>query len=133
MNSIERQTPVLNTQMITVLLVEDSVADARFVQEMLPSNFYVMIHAKSLGEAQKKSLTRPVDVILLDLSLPDVQGLETVRSMIGFAPNVPIVVLTGLNDDDTAVRCHKSVARKITCRRMQFGRGPVDSDYSLCN
>ncbi|MDP3508934.1 MAG: ATP-binding protein [Candidatus Melainabacteria bacterium] len=107
MNSVVRQTPVLNTQIITVLLVEDSIADARFVQEMLPSNLYILIHANSLGEAQEKALTRPVDVILLDLSLPDVQGLETVRSMIGFAPNVPIVVLTGLNDDDTAVQAIK--------------------------
>jgi two-component system cell cycle sensor histidine kinase/response regulator CckA len=44
---------------------------------------------------------------LLDLSLPDGQGLETVHSMLECAPHVPIVVLTGLSDDDTAVNAIK--------------------------
>jgi diguanylate cyclase (GGDEF)-like protein len=45
-----------------------------------------------------------IDVILLDLSLPDAHGLETVRRISAAAPDVPIVVLTGLDDDDIGLR-----------------------------
>jgi PAS domain S-box-containing protein len=107
MNTIDNKSLAVNTQLISVLLVEDSMPDARYVQEILPANLYVTLHAKSLGEACKKVNTQCIDVILLDLSLPDGQGLETVHSMLECAPHVPIVVLTGLSDDDTAVNAIK--------------------------
>lgn len=107
MNTIDNKALVVNTELITVLLVEDSMPDARYVQEILPANLYVMLHAKSLGEAFNKVAGQCFDVILLDLSLPDGQGLETVHSMIECAQHVPIVVLTGLSDEDTAVNAIK--------------------------
>ncbi len=107
MNTIGNKSLVVNTELISVLLVEDSMPDARYVQEILPANLYVTLHAESLGEACKKVAGQRFDVILLDLSLPDGQGLETVHSMIEFAPHVPIVVLTGLSDEDTAVNAIK--------------------------
>lgn len=111
MNTIENQLHTVRAQQITVLLVEDSTPDARYVQEILPANSHIMIHSKSLSEARERASAQSFDVILLDLSLPDGQGLETVRSMIEFAPNVPIVVLTGLNDDDIAVQAIKAGAQ----------------------
>ncbi len=107
MNTIDNKSLVVNTEHISVLLVEDSMPDARYVREMLPANSYILLHAKSLGEAYEKSSAQRFDVILLDLSLPDGQGLETVHSMVECAPHVPIVVLTGLADDDTAVEAIK--------------------------
>ncbi|MDQ5936132.1 MAG: two-component system, cell cycle sensor histidine kinase and response regulator CckA [Cyanobacteriota bacterium erpe_2018_sw_21hr_WHONDRS-SW48-000092_B_bin.40] len=107
MNTIGNKSLVVNTELISVLLVEDSMPDARYVQEILPANLYVTLHAKSLGEACKKVSGQRFDVILLDLSLPDGQGLKTVHSMLECAPHVPIVVLTGLSDDDTAVNAIK--------------------------
>jgi hypothetical protein len=54
MNTIGNKSLVVNTELISVLLVEDSMPDARYVQEILPANLYVTLHAKSLGEACKK-------------------------------------------------------------------------------
>lgn len=107
MNSIDNKSLLVNTELISVLLVEDSMPDARYVQEILPANHYVTLHAKTLSEACKKVAGQCFDVILLDLSLPDGQGLKTVHSMLKCAPHVPIVVLTGLSDDDTAVNAIK--------------------------
>lgn len=107
MNTIDNKSLAVNSQPVSVLLVEDSMPDARFVQEILPVNTYTMIHANSLADARKKAARQCFDVILLDLSLPDGQGLETVHSMLDSAPHVPIVVLTGLSDDDTAVNAIK--------------------------
>lgn len=107
MNSIEDHLPAVHNQQTSVLLVEDSMPDARYVREMLPAAVYQMSHAKSLSEARNRASAHCFDVILLDLSLPDGQGLETVHSMIECAQHVPIVVLTGLSDDDTAVNAIK--------------------------
>jgi len=107
MNTLDAQLSSIIRQQTNVLLVEDSMPDARYVQEMLSIAFYKLVHAKSLGEAQVKASAHSFDVILLDLSLPDGHGIDTVHTMLELAPNVPIVVLTGLDDDDTAAKALK--------------------------
>lgn len=89
---------------ISVLLVEDSVPDARYVQLMLSKSTYDVIHAKNFAHACQKVIERMFDVVLLDLSLPDSNGLETFESMVGLIPTIPIVILTGLDDEDVANR-----------------------------
>jgi len=87
---------------IRVLLVEDNPADARLLAESLresgPDAFRVT-HVARLSAAVEAIGRSPADVILLDLSLPDSSGLGTVERMRVAAPNVPIVVLTGLQDE----------------------------------
>jgi two-component system, sensor histidine kinase and response regulator len=90
------------TKLISVLLVEDSLPDARYVQEMLSSNSYRVEHKVSLAQAQDCD-PELFDVILLDLSLPDGTGLETFQSMFSWTPLRPIVILTGLDDEDFAI------------------------------
>jgi signal transduction histidine kinase/CheY-like chemotaxis protein len=83
-----------------VLVVEDNRADARLWTEMLlevPDGAFSFETVATLGEAL--ALTSARDVILLDLSLPDSQGLETLERMLAAARATPIVVLTG-NDDE---------------------------------
>ncbi|HXN03093.1 MAG TPA: diguanylate cyclase response regulator [Candidatus Dormibacteraeota bacterium] len=92
-----------------VLLVEDNPGDARLVREALhdgaPDQFTVQVadslqHAlASLGPGVEE-----VDVILLDLSLPDSQGLETYRAIHARDPEVPVLVLSGLNDESVALK-----------------------------
>jgi two-component system, sensor histidine kinase and response regulator len=89
------------TKTISVLLVEDSLPDARYVQEMLSPNSYTLEHKVSLAQAHACN-PGSFDVILLDLSLPDGSGLNTFLSMLGWAPLVPILILTGLDDEDFA-------------------------------
>jgi len=87
---------------IRVLLVEDNPADARLLREYLTEpdgqQFHVT-HAARLAEAVNFLKSDRFDLALLDLSLPDSQSLETVRRIRSEAPNTPVVVLTGMDDE----------------------------------
>jgi signal transduction histidine kinase len=63
----------------------------------------VMAHVEYLSDAEKYLAENRVDIILLDLGLPDAQGLEVVRRTRIAAPLVPLVVLTGLDDESMAL------------------------------
>jgi two-component system, cell cycle response regulator len=96
-------------QRTRVLLVEDNDGDARLVRESLndglPGQFTVKL-AESLKFALEVLRSAPddVDVVLLDLSLPDSQGLETFRAVHALAPAVPVLVLSGMNDESVALK-----------------------------
>ena len=62
------------------------------------------MHADSMADAEKHLAEHAVDIILLDLGLPDAQGLEAVRRAHAVAPRVPLVVLTGLDDEVLAAQ-----------------------------
>jgi DNA-binding NarL/FixJ family response regulator len=89
-----------------VLLVEDNPGDARLVSEMLRETLGAKARlsvAARLAEAQAFLPDAEVQVVLLDLSLPDSHGLGTFGALHTLAPNLPIVVLTGLNDEQLAI------------------------------
>jgi diguanylate cyclase (GGDEF)-like protein/PAS domain S-box-containing protein len=89
-----------------VLLVEDNLGDARLLREMLKEQAWHNIeltHVGSMSEAERHLTSRRVDVILLDLGLPDAQGLGAVRRAHAIAPRVAQVVLTGMDDESLAV------------------------------
>jgi diguanylate cyclase (GGDEF)-like protein/PAS domain S-box-containing protein len=91
----------------TVLLVEDNLGDARLLREMLNeqgSPDTEVTHVECMSEAEKYLAERAVDIILLDLGLPDAQGLEAVRRARAAAPRAPLVVLTGLDDESLAAQ-----------------------------
>lgn len=92
--------------MIRVLLVEDEESDAHLVKIKLgqtQSGNFEVSWALSLKEAQKFLAVSPFDVLLLDLSLPDSEGLATVQRARSMAMDVPIVVLSGHGDTDFAL------------------------------
>jgi len=94
-------------QPIQVLLVEDNPADVRLWQELLwdvTSAQFQLIPVERLDEAMEMLKQQRFDVILLDLSLPDSQGLETFVKMHLQAPAIPIIVLTGLDDESLATK-----------------------------
>jgi len=90
-----------------LLLVEDNPGDVRLLEEMLkdyaPHNIY-MVQVSSMGEAEAYLSANEVDIILLDLGLPDAFGLEAVRRSRVAAPRTPLVVLSGSNDESLAVQ-----------------------------
>ena len=92
--------------METALLIEDNPGDARLFREMFRegSQNSKLTHVESMSEAEKHLAEGAVDVILLDLGLPDAQGLVAVRRAHALAPGIPLVVLTGLDDDSLAVQ-----------------------------
>jgi len=95
----------MDSQAISVLLVEDNPGDARLVRELLSevgSDAIVLRHAETLTAAIDQVRLAPPDLLLLDLTLPDSSGLESVSRMLEFAPSLPIIVLTGLADEEMA-------------------------------
>lgn len=96
----------MNGATVHVLLVEDNTGDARLVREMLaeaPPPSFDVTHVTRLSQALERVGDGTVDVVLLDLSLPDAQGLETVSRLHGVAPRTPIVVMSGCDDEALAV------------------------------
>lgn len=102
------QSPLFaQTKLIHVLLIEDNEADAMLLTEILCENRhtrFVVTHAKRLTDGLEKMQICLFDVMLLDLSLPDSQGLPTVIKALEWAPNIPIVVMTGMEDDEVAMQ-----------------------------
>lgn len=94
------------TEAIRVLLVEDEAGDAHLVKMKLGqtrSRRFDLTWAQSLKEAKQCLTASSFDVLLLDLSLPDSEGLATVHSARLMAMDVPIVVLSGRGDTDFAL------------------------------
>jgi PAS domain S-box-containing protein len=100
-------TPSSSSQpAITVLLIEDNPADALLIQAMLaePSSARFEVgHAPTLAKGLECLAKFNHDVVLLDLSLPDSFGLETFDVVRGQAPAMPILVMSGLDDENAAV------------------------------
>ena len=91
----------MKEKVLHVLLVEDNAGDARLLREMFsteePGSFE-LTHLLRMKEAMIHLEGGGVDVVLLDLGLPDAHGLDTVRQAHAVAPSVPLIVLTGLDD-----------------------------------
>ncbi len=90
----------------TVLVVEDNPGDARLVELYLledAASSFTVLKAALLGDALEILAANRVDVVLLDLSLPDSFGIDTLTRLRAASPFVPVVVLTGTNDEELAL------------------------------
>jgi PAS domain S-box-containing protein len=99
---------------VTVLLVEDDAGDARLVREALAAAGLALsgpTHVERVDQALDRLTTEPVDVVLLDLSLADGQGVDGVVALHRLFPTVPIVALTGVADEDLALKALQSGAQ----------------------
>jgi len=97
-----------------ILLVEDNPADARLVQETLASQSiakFKVVHVGRLGAALERLSEEHFDVVLLDMSLPDSRGLDTLTRMRRQTASVPIVVLSGLADETVAMKAVREGAQ----------------------
>jgi diguanylate cyclase (GGDEF)-like protein/PAS domain S-box-containing protein len=113
-----------------LLLVEDNPGDARLLREMLqdPSvHATELTHVETMSAAEKHLLERSCDVILLDLGLPDAQGLGALRRARAAAPRVPLVVLTGLDDESVATEALQEGAQDYLIKGQIEARGLLRS------
>lgn len=110
----------------SLLVVEDNPGDARLLREMLnelgPQNTQIT-YAECMSEAEKHLRTHTVDIVLLDPGLPDAQGLEAVRRAQAAAPHVPLVVLTGLDDESLATGALQEGAQDYLIKGQVEARG----------
>jgi DNA-binding response OmpR family regulator len=99
---------------IRVLLVEDEIESARLVMRRLtyyPSAHFEVTHVPDLGTAFARLESEDFDVMVLDLCLPDAEGFDTLASACGLARHLPIVVLTGVDDDEMSLRAIRAGAQ----------------------
>jgi two-component system, NarL family, sensor histidine kinase UhpB len=95
----------MKEKVIRILLVEDNPGDALIIKEMLSEiydNNFELVHFKRLDDGVKH-VKEDIDIMLLDLNLPDSEGIETFNTMNKYAPELPIIILTGLLDEDLAI------------------------------
>ena len=98
---------------LTVLYAEDNPGDARLVELMIEGHAEHLIKLESasgLRAALSALEGHAVDILLLDLDLPDSRGMDTVSQAVRAAPEVPIVVLTGFKDRDLGIRALRAGA-----------------------
>lgn len=92
---------------INILLIEDNPADARLVEEMLSDTGMLDFELETVGSlslGHKRMEANHVDIVIMDLNLPDSSGIETFVTTHRKFPRVPVLVLTGINDDELGVR-----------------------------
>ena len=117
----------------SVLLIEDNPGDARLIEEMLrenPATPFRLSRADRLARGLELLSLKETELVLLDLSLPDSQGLETFSKVYAHSPKVPIIVLSGNDDQTLALFAVKSGAqdylvkgkidRELLLRAMQY-------------
>jgi len=104
----------VNENVLQILLVEDNAGDARLFAEMFsqekPGSFRLTCVLR-MREAEIHLAKGGVDVILLDMGLPDEHGLDTLRRALAAAPGIPVIVLTGLDDEALAAEAMKEGAQ----------------------
>jgi signal transduction histidine kinase/DNA-binding response OmpR family regulator len=104
-----------------VLLVEDNDDDALLIAESLSGTTISLERAEGLSTALARLNPEKFDAVLLDLSLPDAWGLDTIRRLRVHAAAVPIVVLTGLNDEEVAMRAVEEGAQDYLVKGQADG------------
>jgi signal transduction histidine kinase len=106
---------------LKILLIEDNLAEARFLQEILKESKlkpFNLVHVKRLGEALDQLDRDFFDAVLLDLTLPDSQGLVSLARLNDRAPSLPIVVLTNTNDAQLALEAVRQGAQDYLVKRQ---------------
>jgi diguanylate cyclase (GGDEF)-like protein/PAS domain S-box-containing protein len=109
-----------------VLLVEDNPADARLLQEMVEasgSNDLVLRPCRRLADAFEEIESRRTDCVLLDLSLPDSSGLDSIEALRERFPKLPLVILTGLANEDLALEALGAGAQDYLVKGSIDGAG----------
>lgn len=99
---------------MNILLIEDHKPDAVLLRELLKENtrqIFHLVHAERLDEGLALASREHFDVALLDLSLPDAFGHDTFGRLHQLAPNLPIIVLTGCDDEDLAIKLAQAGAQ----------------------
>ena len=111
-----------------VLLIEDNPGDVRLIREMLAEgddDLFQLDCVGRLSQGLEYLSTRSAGVVLLDLSLPDSYGFDTFLKVYAHSPKVPIIVLTGHDDQTVALSAVKTGAQDYLVK------GKIDRDLLL--
>ncbi len=110
---------------IKILMIEDNIADVRLAREMLQEAFATEFEfsiADRLGTGIELLRHDHYDIVILDLGLPDSQGLESLRELCRQFPKVPVLVMTGLAEDDVGIIAVKEGAQDYVMKGETDGK-----------
>jgi len=114
------------SNLLKILLIEDNPEDACLVRatlkEALGANQPELTLAKTLAEAMRLLTENRFDVVLSDLSLPDSHGLETFTRLYARAPETPIILLTGLENESLGLEAVRSGAQEYLVKGTIKGK-----------
>jgi diguanylate cyclase (GGDEF)-like protein len=127
-----------------ILLIEDDDLEAELISRelaTLPRSRIDVDHATSLRGGIAQLTTHPYDVVLLDLSLPDGSGLGNLHRLNAAAPNVPVVILTNLDNEETALASladgaqdyliKRHITAELLRRALRYAVARQEADASL--
>ena len=115
---------MIQVKPIKILLIEDSLEDTIIIKEMLKETS-IPLHLKNVDKLKsgfEKLFQEPFDVILLDLNLPDSWGFDTFIRTYDQAPELPIVILSGFDDEEVAIRAVREGAQDYLIKGEIDGR-----------
>ena len=113
-----------NSKTIKILLIEDSTTDALLLTkyfEKLENDRFDVVRAKLLSEGLEYLQEQDFDLILLDLSLPDSSGIESIKKIQNLTTEIPIIVLTGMNREEIAIQALREGAQDYIFKGQVFG------------
>ncbi len=117
---------MIESRIKRLLLIEDNPGDARLIRELFNeqgARGTVMTHVETMRDAEEHLAEHETDIILLDLGLPDATGLEAVRRARVAAPRIPLVVLTGRDDETLALESLQEGAQDYLVKGQIETRG----------
>jgi two-component system cell cycle sensor histidine kinase/response regulator CckA len=101
-----------------ILLIEDSPSDALMTRDALANQPFLLEHVDRMAAAKEAMATRTFDLVLLDLGLPDSQGLETFLKLREFNSDIPVIVLASMIDEDVALNAVAAGAQDYIEKRF---------------
>ena len=127
-----------------ILLIEDNPADIRLMKEMMKDITafnYPLTIAETLKEGCERIKNTNIILILLDLNLPDSTGKQTFNTVKAFAKNIPVVLLTGLQDMELSLALIKDGAQdyiakqdlnvNLLSKTIQYGTKLLEPIHSM--
>src|SRR5208282_3777160 len=108
---------------VTILLIEDNAADVYLIREMLSERTrdVILEDADSLEKGFARIDAGEIDLVLLDLGLPDSQGISSVKNLCERSSRLPIIVLTGLSDEQVGIQAVQEGAQDYLIKGQTNG------------
>ncbi len=115
----------------TILICDDAPVDRLLIRRLLESsgNGYEILEATDGSQALRSLATNPVDLVVTDLAMPNTDGLQLVRQIKEHWPHLPVVLVTGVGSEQSALQAlvagaasysPKSILSRDLCRTVQF-------------
>lgn len=120
----------MNLDTIKILMIEDSMGDGQYISAIIKEEDWVDVvieQAFRLSSGIDKLRKHQYDVILLDLTLPDSYGIDTVRKLFAETRSIPVVIMTGMEDESLGMEAVRMGAQDYLVKLQIDGKTLIRS------